>query len=139
LPGECLEHSAKLRKAGSGHNSGLSPRNNETMNVNETRRDGYLIVTPVGRLDSNTSPAFDRHLSGVIARGDTRLVVDLSQVEYISSTGLSAFLSAAKKIKAAGGRLALSHLNSRIRLVFEMSGMLRLFPTYASTDDALLG
>ena len=74
-----------------------------------------------------------------IDRGDTRLVIDLSELEYISSTGLSAFLSAAKKIKAAGGRMALTGINSRIRLVFEMSGFLRLFPIFPTIEAALAG
>lgn len=107
------------------------------MNIAETRRGNSLVVVPSGRMDSMTSPEFDRHLSAVIERGDVDLVVDLSQLDYISSTGLSAFLAAAKKIKARSGRIALAGLNSRIRLVFEMSGFLRLFPIFDNVDAAL--
>lgn len=107
------------------------------MNVNELRRDGSLIVSPSGRLDSVNAAAFDRHLASVIQRGDTRLIIDLAGLEYISSIGLSAFLSAAKKIKAANGKMVLTGMNDRIRLVFEMSGFLRLFPVFASVDAAL--
>ncbi len=65
-------------------------------------------------------------------------MLDLTGVDYISSTGLSVFLAAAKKIKpVAGGQLALAGLNSRIRLVFEMSGFLRLFPVFATVDEAV--
>ena len=108
-----------------------------TMNIAESRRDGNLIIAPSGRIDTTSSPIFDRHLSSVIDRGDTQLVIDLANLEYISSTGLSAFLSAAKKVKAAGGRMALAGLNSRIRLVFEMSGFLRLFPIFPNVDAAV--
>lgn len=107
------------------------------MNIAETRRDGNLIVAPSGRIDSATSSTFDRHLSSVIDRGDIHIVLDLSQLEYISSTGLSAFLSAAKKIRTQGGRMALVGLNNRIRLVFEMSGFLRLFPIFPNVDAAV--
>lgn len=107
------------------------------MNIQEARRDDRVVLTPVGRLDSSTAPALDRHLTAVIGRGDIRLVVDLAGIEYISSTGLSVFLSAAKKIKAAKGSIALSGLNSRIRLVFEMSGFLRLFPVFPAVEEAL--
>lgn len=107
------------------------------MNIAESRRDGNLIIAPSGRIDTATSSEFDHHLSSVIDRGDVQLLIDLSSLEYISSTGLSAFLSAAKKVKAAGGRIALAGLNSRIRLVFEMSGFLRLFPVYPTVDAAL--
>lgn len=107
------------------------------MNIVETRRADNLILAPAGRIDSATSAAFDRHVSSVIERGDTKVIIDLTDLEYISSTGLSVFLSAAKKIRAAGGRIALTSLNSRIRLVFEMSGFLRLFPIFANVDAAL--
>lgn len=107
------------------------------MNIAESRRDGNLIIAPSGRIDTTTSPIFDRHLSSVIDRGDTQIVIDLENLEYISSTGLSAFISAAKKVKAAGGRIALASLNKRIRLVFEMSGFLRLFPVFADVDAAV--
>lgn len=107
------------------------------MNIAETRRDGNLIVAPTGRIDSQTSPQFERHLSTAIDRGDTRLVIDLCGLEYISSSGLSVFVSAAKKLKAAGGTMVLAGINSRIRLVFEMSGFLRLFPVFPTVEAAL--
>lgn len=109
------------------------------MNIAETRRDGNLIIAPSGRIDTATSPEFDRLLSSVIDRGDVQLIIDLADLQYISSTGLSVFLSAAKKIKASGGRMALAGLNSRIRLVFEMSGFLRLFPVFPTVEAAIAG
>ena len=115
------------------------PEVNIIMNIAESRQGGNLVVAPSGRIDSQNSSIFDRHLSAVIDRGDVNLVIDLTSLEYISSTGLSAFLSAAKKIRAAGGRMALAGMNSRIRLVFEMSGFLRLFPIYPNVDAALAG
>ena len=107
------------------------------MNVSESRRDGYVVVSPTGRLDSASAATFERQLTSIIQRGDTRLVIDLTALEYISSVGLSVFLAAAKRIKAANGRLVLSGLNDRIRLVFEMSGFLRLFPVFPTVDAAV--
>jgi anti-anti-sigma factor len=112
---------------------------NIIMNITEARQGNKLVVTPTGRIDSQTSPVFDRHLTAVVERGDVHLVIDLTGLDYISSTGLSAFLSAAKKVRAAGGSMVLAGLNSRIRLVFEMSGFLRLFPIYANVEAALAG
>jgi anti-anti-sigma factor len=109
------------------------------MNVSESRLDGHVVVAPTGRLDSASATAFDRHLTSVIQRGDTRLVIDLTGLEYISSVGLSVLLAAAKKIKAANGRLVLVGLNDRIRLVFEMSGFLRLFPVFPTVANAVAG
>ena len=107
------------------------------MDIVETRHDNALVVTPTGRLDSASAASFDARLAAAIDRGDHDLVVDLAGLDYIGSTGLSALLSAAKKLRAAGGRIALSGMNNRVRLVFEMSGFLRLFPIYATLDEAL--
>ncbi len=107
------------------------------MNVTESRAAGHVVVTPIGRLDSATSSAFERQLAAIVSRGDARIVLDLGGVDYISSVGLSAILSAAKKVKAANGRLALAGLNDRVRLVFEMSGFLRLLPVFPSVTEAV--
>lgn len=109
------------------------------MDITESRRGAVLVVTPNGRIDSTTSPDFGRHMHAVIDRGDIDILVDMAGLDYISSTGLSAFLSAARKIRGAGGRMALSGLNSRIRLAFEMSGFLQLFPVYPDIEAALAG
>jgi anti-anti-sigma factor len=109
------------------------------MQITENRRDGVLVVAPSGRVDSSTSPELGRVMHAIIDRGDINIVVDMSALEYISSTGLSVFLSSAKKIRAAGGRMALCGLNNRIRLAFEMSGFLRLFPVFLNVDAAIAG
>lgn len=108
------------------------------MQLQETRHGNMVVLRPSGRVDSNTTPALAAHLGAVIERGDSMLIVDLIEVDYISSVGLSALLAAAKKIKARQGRIALCNLNDRVRLVFEMSGFLALFPVHSSLDAALV-
>lgn len=97
------------------------------MQIQELRRDNHLVIEPAGRLDSNTSRNLDRVLTGAIQRGDIRIILDFSKLEYIGSMGLSALLGAAKRMKAAQGELAICGMNERVKLVFEMSGFLRLF------------
>lgn len=97
------------------------------MHIQETRNGGYLIVEPVGRLETNTAKALDRNLTNAIQRGDTQIILDMSHLDYIGSMGLSTLLAAAKRIKAAQGELLLRGMNERVKLVFEMSGFLRLF------------
>lgn len=107
------------------------------MNIAESRHDGRLVIALGGRIDTTSSPILDRHLNAVIDRGDTDIIVDLANLEYIGSTGLSAFISAAKKLKETGGRMVLAGPSSRTRLVFEMSGFLRLFPVFQNVAAAL--
>lgn len=106
------------------------------MDVAETRRGNSVVLTPVGRIDSNNAAEFGSRLSAVIERGDSSLLVDMAGVDYISSAGLAALLAAAKKAKAKQGKIGLCALNDRVRLVFEMSGFLALFPVWPSVDAA---
>ena len=97
------------------------------MQIQETRQDGYLVVALIGRLDSNTARSVDRGLTSAVQRGESRIILDFSGLDYVGSMGLSVLLALAKRVKAAQGQLIIRDMNQRVRLVFEMSGFLRLF------------
>ena len=107
------------------------------MEIKEDRRSGSLVVSPSGRLDSINAPIFERRLSSAIERGDTRLVIDLAALDYISSIGLSVLLAAAKKIKRADGRIVLAGMNERVGTVMEISGFSRIFVIFPSVENAV--
>ncbi|WP_018861878.1 MULTISPECIES: STAS domain-containing protein [unclassified Thioalkalivibrio] len=95
------------------------------MQVNEETIDGVLVVSPAGRLDSNTSPEFEAHLFQRMEEHPS-LVIRFGDVDYISSAGLRVMLMTAKKIKQNGGRLVLCEIGDPIREVFEISGFLTI-------------
>ncbi len=95
------------------------------------------ILRPQGRLDSATSPAFESTVLERLQAGSTRLVLDLSGVDYISSAGLRVILVAGKKLRATQGQLVLCGLRDEVRGVFEMSGFLDLFAVTANAEEAL--
>lgn len=95
------------------------------------------VLAPQGRIDSNTSSTLETAALDVVNNGTTRLVVDLSDVDYISSAGLRVILLAGKKAKAAGGALVLAGLQPTIRDVFEISGFLRLFDVTETRAEAV--
>jgi len=106
-----------------------------SLEVREDRREAGLLVSPVGRIDSNTSGELERVLLARAA--EPRLVVDLSGVEYVSSAGLRVFLMLARKVKAAGGRLALCSLPASVKQVFDLAGFTTLFTVEPSVEQAL--
>lgn len=107
------------------------------MEIREDRLSGNLVVAPAGRLDSINAPALERRLTSAIERGETRLVIDLAALEYISSIGLSVLLAAAKKIKRADGRIVLAGMNERVGTVMEISGFSRIFAIFPSVETAV--
>jgi anti-anti-sigma factor len=95
------------------------------------------VVSPQGRLDSVTSANFERDLLEYIESGATRLLIDFSKLDYISSAGLRSVLLAAKRIRASGGRMSLCSLNQQIAEVFDISGFSSILDIQPSYDAAV--
>lgn len=106
------------------------------MDLNEEARDGALILHASGRLDTNTAPILEAALP---ARVETNPVVilNLSDVPYVSSAGLRVLLKGAKAGKASGNQLILSGLAESVQEVFDISGFTSIFVITTTVDDAL--
>jgi anti-anti-sigma factor len=98
---------------------------------------GVWVIMPSGRLDSMTSTALDAALTGQLAANHVRLIVEMSGVTYISSSGLRALVSAWRKAQKHGGTLVLTGLSERVCEVFEISGFDALFTITDTVDNAL--
>lgn len=93
------------------------------------------VVKVKGRVDSLTSPQLAQALNSVIEGGRFRIVVDMSEVEFISSAGLRVLLQAQKTCKRWNrGEVVLAALPDVVREAFELTGFTRLFTIY---DDVL--
>lgn len=108
----------------------------------ELRLVGMVQVLGLqGRLDGANAPELERSLLGALAssQGQTRLLVDLSALDFISSAGLRVLLLAAKQLRAASppGRLLMAGVRGNVREVFEMSGFLTLFPAVDNVEAGL--
>ncbi len=107
------------------------------MEIFEEKKDNVLIVGFQGRLDANTSTELQEKLIAKIDDGEKLLVVDFSQVDYISSAGLRVMLMAAKKLGSSNGKIALYAMKDHIKEVFEIAGFTSIFSIFASQDEAL--
>ena len=107
------------------------------MEVIEKKQEGMSILRLLGRLDSNTSPDFEKKVFEVIEDGTTRLIVDFEDLDYISSAGLRVLLKAAKSVKRSDGKIILCSMKDYIKEVFEIAGFVALFPIVSTVDSAL--
>ena len=107
------------------------------MNISEDRKPGVLILGLSQRLDAATAKIFEDKILAVIEAGDRGLVIDLAQLEYVSSAGLRVFLLAAKRLNAVDGKLAVSGLNEHVRQVFDIAGFSSILNIYPSRDEAV--
>ena len=107
------------------------------MEINTKREDKALVVSVSGRMDAVTASDFENALTEFIDQGDNSLVIDFSDLDYISSAGLRSILGAAKKMKGLKGKLFLANLKEVVKEVFDISGFSAIIPIYDSVETAL--
>jgi len=107
------------------------------MEINVEMRGKVKIVGLRGRLDANSSQVVEKQLQALMDQGEDRLVLDLSELTYISSLGLRVFIAVAKNIQKVNGKLALSGLNDHIYEIFKIARFTNIFSIYRSCDEAV--
>jgi anti-sigma B factor antagonist len=95
------------------------------------------IASIAGELNSATAPEAENRLTSLIMGGNKKLIVDLNNLNYISSAGLRVLLAANKLIKKQNGELRISSINNVVKEVFEISGFNFVFKIYANEAEAL--
>ena len=107
------------------------------MEIIEEKQGGINIFKLNGRLDSNTSQGFEKKLFQAISDGSKSVVVDFSDLDYISSAGLRVILKATKAIKREDGRIMLCSMQDYVKEVFEIAGFDSFLPIVSTMDDVL--
>ena len=74
------------------------------MEITEQKSAGVVTLRLSGRLDTTTAPAFEDKILGRIESGERHVVIDLAQLDYISSAGLRVIVLAGKRLSAANGK-----------------------------------
>jgi anti-sigma B factor antagonist len=107
------------------------------MELSSREEMGCTVVSIGGRLDTVTAPEFEARCMEWIAGGSLKMVLDFSRVDYISSAGLRSVLVILKRLKAAGGGVAISGMTGVVREVFAISGLDAVVPVAADLSAAL--
>jgi anti-anti-sigma factor len=107
------------------------------MDVTVEQVGNAALVRISGSVDGLTADALQAALQEQIDTGGTRLVGDLSGVEYTSSAGLRALLAALKLARQKGGDLRLAAVRPAVLRVLELSGFTSILKLYPDVDAAL--
>lgn len=96
------------------------------------------VVKVSGRLDSSTSPKLTEELKKVMDAGRFKIVMDFSQLDFISSAGLRVLIATQKNCKHYNrGELVLSSLSSNILGVFDLAGFTAIFKIFPDVLSAV--
>ena len=98
--------------------------------------DVTVVVLPVEELDASNAEELKRDIAPLLAT-NPRLVLDLSRLRFVDSSGLGAFLSCLRKLNAKGGDLKLAGLAKPVRAIFELVRLHRVFDIYDTTAEAV--
>jgi len=108
----------------------------EYMEIMTRKRENTVIVSVAGRMDTAAAPPFDKSLETLMAEGDTCILIDFKDLEYMSSAGLQAILATAKKLERINGEIILMRLAGAVKEVFEISGFNNIFRIFDNEDAA---
>jgi len=110
------------------------------MNVSSRRFANAVAVQVTGRLDQDTCEAFRGPLIGFVeqaAHDGGAIVLDLSQLEYVSSAGLRCFMLASRQAKAQHGRIFVAALQPMVAEIFEISHFNLVFQVFPTLREAM--
>ena len=103
-----------------------------------TEKKGSLVVCYVeGEIDINTAPdikkAFDKLTSG----REAKILINLDRVAYIDSSGLATLVEIFKNMRTYGGKMKISNMSSKVRSLFEITKLDKLFDISSSEEEAI--
>lgn len=107
------------------------------MDLKEEQVGDVTVVQVKGRLDSTTSPVLGERLTALLDAAKARVLVDFSQLEYISSAGFRVLLQAGKRAEQSTAKLVLCGVSGKVRQLFDLGGFLDLFLITGTRDEGI--
>lgn len=109
---------------------------NFSIETHELKR--CVLITLHGRIDSSKAPTVEAKVREMIDAGHYRFVIDMSEVEFVSSAFLRVLISASKSVRRFNrGDVYLAAVPARIQEVFDLAGLLPLFKLYDTQVEAV--
>ena len=105
------------------------------VNIKEEIKGDILILRISGRLDAISSPTAERKVFDYINKGQYKLLLNFSGVDYLSSAGMRMLLSVTKKLKALSGKLVLCSVTGNVMDVLTMSGFDHVLELTKTEED----
>lgn len=100
---------------------------------------GNAVLNVAGEIDIYTAPRFKNAIAEVINQGYTNILIDMSRVDFMDSSGFGTLLSATKPLRPVGGSISLCSCNEAISRMLEITRLNTLFRVFKSREEALSG
>ncbi|GAB4323801.1 MAG: anti-sigma factor antagonist [Phototrophicales bacterium] len=108
----------------------------DIMDIHSEENGKVTVIELFGELDSITAPQAQDHILSLVKQ-DSRILLDMSQVSYMSSAGLRILLVLYREIQNKVGKIVVCGLNDEVRDVMAITGFLDFFHTVDNREDGL--
>jgi len=107
------------------------------MNIKEKKQADVVIFSVSGEIDITTSPDLRKVFDRLIKEKTPKIVLNLSEVNYIDSSGLATLVESLQRLKGHGGKLKLTNLSGKVKSLFEITKLERLFEIFPEEEKAV--
>ncbi len=107
------------------------------MNIRFDNKGDLIVCYMEGEIDINTAPSIKKSFEKVLQKQAKKVIINFKGVTYIDSSGLATLVEILKNMKQYGGRLRLTNLTSKIKSLFEITKLDRLFEILPEEEEAL--
>jgi anti-anti-sigma factor len=108
------------------------------MDLNKKKINNVIVIYLSGRLDVHLSAEIEKEINSTIQNEpDSHLLLNLKDVEYMSSSGLRIFVSTMRILKESNRKLKLSNMNNAVKKIFEVVELMDMFDIFDSEEEAL--
>ena len=107
------------------------------MSVKVENKNGLTVCCIEGEVDINSSPNIKKSFDKLIASKTPKIIVNLSKVTYVDSSGLATLVEVLKNMRSYGGKLRLTNMSSKVKSLFEITKLEKLFEIIADEAEAI--
>jgi anti-sigma B factor antagonist len=107
------------------------------LEVETEKRDRWNVISLRGEIDVYTAPRLRQALIDLVEGDATDILVDMTRVDFLDSTGLGVLVGGLKRVKAKDGSLEIVATQDKILKIFEITGLSKVFPIHESVDAAV--
>lgn len=98
--------------------------------------DGVAVLKLDGKLNMVSAPHLREEIHSAVSAGNSRIAIDLTDVDFIDSSGLGALINGLKSTRQAGGDLRIASPAEQVRLVLELTNINRVLKAYDNAETA---
>lgn len=107
------------------------------MQIKEQNVNDVTVLAVDGEIDLNSSPTMRKKFEELINKNVSKIIINFQNVSYIDSSGLATVIEMLQRLKKVQGQLRLTNMSEKIKNLFEITKIDKLFQMYTSEQDAL--